>query len=433
MLIASKILFYFGLLLIQLPPFFLTSSWINTHTLAKIIFVFIFFYHIFYNKNKKEIFLQHKFIITIFLLFFISQSISIIYAVNIRAFLERYQNFLFSSLFFFLAFFYLRNKNSLKKIIYILFFGFFINFLFQFLIYFDPLLFSKIGYMFIHSGYMDLIVFNIQRGRVYFESYDEILIPVVFYYLTLTKSRSNKISLISFYFIIGFFSLVSNFRTKFLMLVFATFTPFILFIKNLKKYLLISIVLFLIFLYSVNKFQILSSGFSVFERFALEPQTEDYSTVTSRIDRWKKSVEIGMSSPITGVGLGNYYDYLSLKEQKNFSTSSLKEKHFELATQYPHNIFFTTFAETGFFGLISFTLLIFYFLKQDLTILFKRNNKLTISFIISFWTLFIFALFNPSITIKYQSLFWLLRILEIEIDSISYNQTALAKQHNKQV
>jgi len=85
-------------------------------------------------------------------------------------------------------------------------------------------------------------------------------------------------------------------------------------------------------------------------------------------------------------------------------------KEFELAAYDPHGIFFKIFAETGFLGLFSFLLILGYFLKNDIKIL-SSKEEIPKIFVVSFWTLFLYALVNPSYTTKYQVLFWLLRIL----------------------
>jgi O-antigen ligase len=119
---------------------------------------------------------------------------------------------------------------------------------------------------------------------------------------------------------------------------------------------------------------------------------------------------MGLSSPLIGVGLGNYYDNLPSEDQKSYSANPLETALFNAASTDPHNIFFRTFAETGGVGLSAFILLLLYFLKNDLYLL-KEREDLSKALIISFWTLFIFSVLNPSLNIGYLSLFWLLRVM----------------------
>lgn len=88
---------------------------------------------------------------------------------------------------------------------------------------------------------------------------------------------------------------------------------------------------------------------------------------------------------------------------------------FELSVKDPHNIFTSIFAESGIFGLISFCVLMFYILTKSLVIFKKgRPDSIKKPFILSFWILFIYSLFNPSVTFKYQALFFLfLSLIEI--------------------
>lgn len=403
-------LFFFGLLFLQLPPLFFILPAFNLHTLGKLILISTFFYKLIFNKDSKEILFKHKTIVSLFVLFFVSQSISILNVVSIEAFLRKYEDLLFASFAFFLLFFYLENQNHLRKILYILIFGFLANSLFQLLIYLAPIFFIQFGKIFMHPDSMNLITYKLQSSQLYFESYDEILIPIFFYFFIWAKAIPLKAFLITPIFVIGFFSFISNIRTKFLMFTFTTFCSFILFAKSLKKYFLLLLTLLLIFLYLVYKSQAVSLNFTVIERLFLEDPSRDYSTIVSRIDWWKRSVEIGMTSPLIGVGLGNYYDYLSWYKQKPFSLSILKNKVSEKIVQDPHNILFVTFVETGILGLIFFSLLIFYFIKKDFWII-KQQNKISSMFIIAFWPLFIHAFFNPSVVIKYQVLWWILRIV----------------------
>lgn len=422
-------LFFISLFLIQLPPFYFLSSILNIHTLSKII-ILILFFSIVLLKNKRLIdnFSRHKEFFFLFLIFFISQSLSVFNAVNLSGFFERFEDFLFTSLLVFLFFIFLRNKKDIKKIIYILIFGFIVNFIFQLIIFFFPNFFSSIGRLFIHPGYIDLIEFNIERSRVYFESYDEILLPLFFYFLT-HKNRKQLI-FITYIFAIIFLSLISNSRTKFLMLLFGLISSFILYIKDVKKYMSLIILIFLIFSYSIVQYQITYLGTDIFKRIStIEPKTEEYGTIVSRIDKWKIAVKIGSTFPVFGAGLGNYPEYLSAVEKKSYAISKLAKMEFELATKDPHNIFFSTFAETGLFGLGSLILLLIYFIKRDIYMLKKGlNSSIAKPLILSFWILFIYALFNPSVTFKFQSLFWLITMV---VEGLSKNTIVNVKTKYK--
>lgn len=405
-------LFFSGLLLIQLLPFFFGQILFNTYTLAKGIFVFVFFYNVFFNKKLNKIFQKHKTIISLFAFYFISQSISIVYVLNIEDFIRKYQNFLFSSVIFLLLLIYIKNRSSILKVIYILIFVFLIDFLFQILIYIYPFLFIQLGNTFLHPAAMSLITYKIQMGQVYIESYDEILIPIIIYFLSQNKLSKHKVFFIFSFFTITFLSFVASIRTKFLMFIFSVIGSLALFIKILKKHLVLLTTAVSIFIFLIYKLQISSFGFTTIERLLLEDPIQDYSTIVTRIDRWKKALEIGSSSPIVGIGMGNYYDYLNWRHQRTFTSSVINSQSDiqQTMAKDPLNIFFTTFGETGSLGLFSLLLLIFYFIKKDIELL-RQDEPFTKSFVISFWTLFIFAILNPAYSIKYQALWWVLRIV----------------------
>jgi len=114
-------------------------------------------------------------------------------------------------------------------------------------------------------------------------------------------------------------------------------------------------------------------------------------------------------SPITGVGLGNYYNYV---EKRPFYTATNKDykKIISLTINHPHNSFFASLAETGIGGLISYIALIGYFLLRDMKVFFRQEVNLSLSaYIASFWLLFAISLSTPSFDLTYTFHFWLLR------------------------
>lgn len=401
--------YYLSIFLIMLPPISLFLPFLNIHSIAKLIWLFLFasiVWQRYRGQKSKEVKID-KTLMALFLIFFLSQSISIIPAFNISAFLGRYEDFLFSCVFFIVSIFFIDSRQVVKKIILILLTATFINIIFEFLIFFYPSFFLNFGSLFLHQQYLELIAINLGRKRIYLEAYSEAVIPIVAYFLIREKKQKVSLPLV---FLVSLFSFLSNFRTRFLMLVFALTTSFLTLVGKQKRYLflLITIPLFLGVLY-LPLMQ--TTGFTVVERLFLEDKREDVLTVTGRLERWKKATEIGLSSPLFGVGLGNYYDYLDLSAKKRFSIFKEVAREFELASSHPHNIFFATFSETGFFGLLSLMALIFYFIRKDIKIL-AGKNYLSKSFALGFWTLFIYAVFNPGVTTVYQSLFWLFRVLE---------------------
>jgi len=74
----------------------------------------------------------------------------------------------------------------------------------------------------------------------------------------------------------------------------------------------------------------------------------------------------------------------------------------------PHNLFFSAYANTGFLGLSTLLILIVYFLLTDIMI-FNKNEDVLKGYILVFWSVFIYALFNPWMYFQFFGLFWILR------------------------
>ena len=167
------------------------------------------------------------------------------------------------------------------------------------------------------------------------------------------------------------------------------------------------------------------AGYNAFDRI-ISPESEDYTTISDRFYYWEKGIEMGKSQPITGVGLGNYYEHLTNKETVRNSLSDPKNTFMKITWIHPHNVFVALFAETGFLGLGSFVLLLCYFIVTDFGS-FTLTSPLHKALVLSFWGLFAFSLINPAAILNYAVLFWLIRIfIEIEKNRATkrvYNNT----------
>ena len=395
----ARKLYYLSIFLLLIPsisfPFFSSA-----HTLGGYILLILFFF------LAPKIFLKGKINIdkklaVIFLLFFISQSISVIGALNISAFISSFIDLIFSAVLIFLSFYFINSRKDLDNVIKVLVLMGIVNIIFQTFILLFPDSFYYLGQLLINKDYLSSVSADISRGRIAVADYNEILIPIIAYFWI---KNEKKIYLLPFFFLISVFSFLSNFRTKVLMLFFASVFSVLFLFKDRKKYLVFVLIVPVIFylLY-------ISQDYSVVNRLLLENRA-DVATITGRFDRWSMAFDMGLSSPLIGVGLGNYYDYLPPQFQKSYSSNSLAREEFNSAATDPHNIFFREFAETGVLGLSAFILLFLFFAKQDFYTL-KTKNLFSKSLIISFWTLFIFSVFNPTGVISYSALFWVLRVL----------------------
>lgn len=396
-----------SILLVILPSLSLSPFFSNSHTLVGLIWGILFIYVLIkiIKGQKKNIFKEKSFAL-LFLIFFISQSASIITTVNLGTFMSAYIKNIFVAIFFIISIYFIRDNKGIKKIVKILFASSVVSILFQVIMFLNYSLFLYFGGLFLNKNYLELISLNIQRGRIYLESYDEVLIPIILYYW---MAKKNRKFLFFFVVLIPIISFLSLFRTKIIMFLFSIIGSVLIFLKRIRNYYAILLVIGVVLLFS---YAILSNiqNYTVLDRFTLQYKS-DQNTISGRIERWGFALDMGISSPLFGVGLGNYYDYLPPGKQKSITPYQMVNQAFDFASKDPHNVFFSTFAETGVFGIGAFILLLLYFVKSDLALLKKREDGLSKAFIISFWTLFIFSLANPSQSITYQSLFWLLRVI----------------------
>lgn len=397
-------LYYLSILLVILPSFTLLPLISSSHTLVGLIWGGLFIYVLLHIIRDKINLVNKNSLFRYFLIYFIFQSTSVIMAKNLGSFLSSYEKIFFAGIFIIISLYFIKDIKSIYKVIFVLFLASAINLFSQVLMFFNYQFFLYIGGIFLNKNYIDLVSVNIQRGRVYLESYDEMLIPLILYLWTINKNRKF---LVWFAFIIPIISFLSLFRTKIIMLAFALLVSMGVYLREIKRYYLIPIGIG-IMLFSLYWFLSSLQVYTVFDRLTLQ-YNSDQATIASRIERWGFALDMGISSPVFGVGLGNYYDHLPSNKQQSISFYQLANQEYDIAAKDPHDIFFSSFAETGTLGLGTFVLLLLYFAKFDLGILKNKKNGLEKAFVISFWTLFLYSLANPSSSITYQGLFWLTR------------------------
>ncbi len=410
------LLYYLSLVFIRLPPFLLPFG-ITTHIVFRIINVILIFYLFF----RKETIIGKKPLIIFSLIYFVSQAISIFAALNLQIYLYFFERLVSVFLFFMLTMYFLKkHPNSKKTFIRIIYVTAAINALIELTIFFNPQT-VDFFYHFIHKDVLDILVFNINRGRLFFESYGEIFIPVFLYALFFEKkSNLNKTLLILLVIVVTLLAFWSNYRDRFLTAVFG-FIGFIFVyageIKKIKfaKVILITACFFLAVIFGLIYIND-KLGFSVINRLLLENQ-QDIETLYTREQLIGNAVAIGLTHPLIGVGLGNYYDHLpSSTKNKQYLLVGDGKTFYSATLLYPHNLFAQTFAETGILGIFSLLLLLGIFAKEDILTI-RKNKSLKASLVVSFWLLIFYAMFNPRSPLQYFSLFFMLRAL-IEAYSI---------------
>jgi len=392
-------------------------SFIQTHIVAKLAILFLTLFSMsIKSKVKKKPAIN---ILVIFLIFSLGQSLSIINAVDITSYLTRYEDLIFTGLILNLAVIY---KINNKKIISILLLSFIINASLQLFIYFYPYIFIRYGDLFILGSYYRLIVFNISRSRVYLDSFHEIFIPILMYQYTVTHEKNKQLIYAISIGLIIFLTLVANTRTGLVMLIVSIAFSINTLIKSNKRVIHILCISIIVCILTL-RYQNLIFNTSILER-VINTRDKEYGSISSRITDWFDAISIGKTYPLTGAGLNNYYIYR--QSNKNIDLDVAIKEEQNLVKSNSHNIMATIFAESGAIGLSTWLLSIAYFLLTDWQIIIGQNKKKHM-YIISFWVLFIFSLFNPSQIIKYQVFYWLLRLAIINETS---SHVQLVSRHN---
>lgn len=388
------------------------SSIFSSHYIAGFITLLLFFYILFSNLGKtiKDNKLSEKPYISILLnlalLYLISASISIIGSINIVEFLKVFKNLAFSVLILWLTLNLVHTEKKLKDVVRIIIITIIINFIYQYGYYSKDAFVFPIMSQVIEVNVLRFIQIQSARGRFFIEIHDAALVSIVIFYLLDQKKFFGKLFFLLMTVIIFLFSFLSNFRI--LILVYLSgfvSTCVFLYRKRLLKSILVLFVILVVTAslgYGISKY---TSGYGLLDRLS---SADFVTTLMTRYNLWGEAMTMGLSNPITGVGMGNFYDNLTRKDIVSMSFSDPKNDLMRVTDIDPHNIFFSEFATKGFLGLILFGFILFIFLIFDLKYLRKGFNLHT-ALIISFWSLFIYSLTGPAIDLQYLTLFWLLR------------------------
>lgn len=425
---TNLLFFYITIFLIRLPPVYLLptqNALFTSHSIARYLILFIFILQAITLNNKSLKKYIPKSAGLLILFYFFTQSISVIHTRYIEDYWLDYKNVIFSIMVFYIAVTRLKKQNIIM-IIWIFIITGVINLMFEFVTYFKPeFVYAYLQPLF-YNKYWESLNFQIQRQRYFPEIFDEILIPFLFYTAYIQRNTTKKIMSISLVLGIAVFSLISNWRIRLVMLIFSLLISFRIYITLSKKFVLslmglLPIFLILGYIVSVN-----FVGFNALDRL-ISPSKTDIGNILTRFTYFNEALDISLSSPVVGIGLGQYEDYSSAissipfnNSDYNVSISSLQEAY------YPHNIFFNTLATSGTLGLISLIFLIFFFIKSDLND-FKKRSPMYKSFLIAFWTLFFLANTTPTNYFSYLIAFWLLRGIIQRVKFIEYNENIADK------
>lgn len=405
------ILFLVAIFLIRLPPIYylgIKNTFLTTHIISIIVFINLFILAIWKAiKNKVKI-IEFNIESVLILLFFLTQSLSMISTQNVLIFIQRYSKLLLG-LVVCLVFYFINKKQIFKPLLKILLLGGFISIAIQLLLLIFPNLYFDLGNIFIYGNVLDITKANYSVGKLFDDSYLELIIPILVYYLLKEKKPYSKFLIFFVIFVCGFLTIVSNFRYRLLTFIFSfCLSFFLLKIKEknaINKVFGLFIIIFFI-LTTLNPFiQRFFSRTSI-DRLIEKEEFEDSSSISWRLKMFGKSIELAQTN-LFGVGLGNMFDYLPKKELKSITVNT--QIPLGALSAGPHNIFFQFLSDTGFIGLFSFLLLLSYYVKKDFSIIKENRKKEKVTFIAMFWTLIFIVQFFPAINLTFYTLFFILR------------------------
>lgn len=394
---------YQRILLVTIALFLLPSinlGFVYSHGIAKLTTVFLLLTAL---PGFKPVLKKHTIEYFLILLFLIAHSLSIINVVSVSDFLRRYSDFVIPLAIFFIVRNELSGRDSFRRNILVTMVATFtINTILEFFILVTPSLFLSFASLFLHPLYITYIDANIQRDRIFFASYNESLFPVVLFLISQSKPKIQW-PLVAVFFIRSFITIVGKFRSNFLMMALSIGGTAFVFIqkKNTARspFLLFAAIL----IASVLIFSF--SSYSVFDRILLT-EAADFSTVEARVQSIGESLSFARTY-IFGAGLGNYSYQVN---RAYIYTRNPQIREIATVDSIPHNFFLEKGVETGFFGLICSVLLIGYFFIQDIPAFLKKRDEEQV-IIVAFWSLFSYALFNPSYNVTWTTLFFLFRAL----------------------
>jgi O-antigen ligase len=279
-----------------------------------------------------------------------------------------------------------------------------INLIYEYAFYFRTEFYNLRLRNWLYINAQQFIELQASRNRFFIEIYDYALLPIIIYFLKISRTPLKKLGYLLLTVAVCMCAVLSNYRIQVIVAVLAVFGSLKFVIGRsdifLKKMLFFCIAISVFIAISIsNQFHMIN----VFDRFGIENQT----TIISRIEMWYQAIKIGKVSPLTGVGLGNYYDWLENKQTNINSTTDPKNQLMKVTAINAHNIFFSLFSETGLLGLVTYIAILIHLLRLDFKNLQVQSVKGSLIF--SFWLLVIISLVGPTFDIQYLTLFWIIR------------------------
>lgn len=253
---------------------------------------------------------------------------------------------------------------------------------------------------FLDRNVSGLYLYNRERGRI-FPLWDiEATIP--FFLLYAFKGNMKQIVGSTVGSVVVLFAVfLANFRYRFVSVLFSIISFF--YLSGRKK----NIVPFFALFTSIFFFYVLSAktllNVTLLDRFFIQDR-QSFEPIQARIEMGRQAFEMFLSSPIFGIGTGNYFYNFNWRinyagPEKYYFGIPLERFLIVVYENYkgPHNILFSAISETGIFGLTTLLLLLVKCLEQDVR-LYRRyrqtaHKDIVSTFIISFWTFIVGSMF----------------------------------------
>ena len=340
------------------------------------------------------------------ILLLITRSTSIIQTINVQEFIVQYKDFITGLLIYYVVIFGQYNHLKLHKTLVI---GSFIYVIFSLGFYFGLITLQS---PFWYDKYVYNILLHRVRGKYFLDLFDPALIPLFFVLYFKTKKYWLKILYILLIGAIIFLGITSNFRIHLIISTLAVLCCFsFIKINRASVVRMLIVVVLIIGVIQVGRWvSYKNTSIDVVSRFSLEDQY-DYQTLLSRFNFWSQALNIFLYKPFSGVGLGNYYEYVSPKQTGPTSSKNHIDSIFAITAIHPHNVFFAELSQTGFLGFITLIFLLGVFAYNDYGAFRKNRDEYARAYIFCFWLLFTYSLVQPDTIIQNVILYWLLRAL----------------------
>jgi O-antigen ligase len=263
----------------------------------------------------------------------------------------------------------------------------------------------------------------IEQGRGRIAPWGSIILIFPFYFSSLFFGRHRKNKAYLTYLFGGIIILLlamtlSNFRWTFLVFIICTLVQAKFFMtlkfftsqQVFRAFVLSTIVLALGL--AGAKFTL---GYNLVDRFLLTNNARDVSDTLGRLLLYSQAINIFSSSPITGVGIGNYYSLVGAF-QINRYFSVFDQFEVFLVPIASHNEFLTVLAETGILGFACYFFIMYFSFKTILKLLAqaKRLSVIdTVCVVTCFVSLLSFVLYTMFENIYPENIVYIFILISI--------------------